>query len=244
MQACAIIERMVHTSDSAAEHRLEFSRRLKQAIQDAGWKRHGSATRLASLCKVTPKAAGKWLNADSMPEHDKMVVIAQELRVRAEWLEYGIGAVRNDAPMESSNVTPVHFTKEEKGYPVISWVQAGEWGEAVDLFPPGFAEEWERTDCNVGDSSFWLKVKGDSMTSPSGLSIPDGYLILVDPDTAPENGSLVVAKLDDSDEATFKKLVIDAGHHYLKPLNPSYRTIEINGNCRIVGVVREVKLKM
>jgi SOS-response transcriptional repressor LexA len=54
----------------------------------------------------------------------------------------------------------------------------------------------------------------------------------------------VIAKLTDSDEVTFKKLVIDAGQKYLKPLNPNYRTIEINGNCRIVGVVKEAKIKL
>lgn len=50
--------------------------------------------------------------------------------------------------------------------------------------------------------------------------------------------------LSDTNEATFKKLVIDAGRKYLKPLNPNYRTIEINGNCEIVGVVRQIKLNL
>jgi SOS-response transcriptional repressor LexA len=43
--------------------------------------------------------------------------------------------------------------------------------------------------------------------------------------------------LTDANEATFKKLVIDAGKTYLKPLNPQYPLIPINGNCRIIGVV-------
>ncbi|MEG2269219.1 MAG: S24 family peptidase, partial [Acinetobacter sp.] len=52
-----------------------------------------------------------------------------------------------------------------------------------------------------------------------------------------KNGNLVVAKLTDANEATFKKLVIDGGSMYLKPLNPQYPLIPINGNCRIIGVV-------
>lgn len=55
--------------------------------------------------------------------------------------------------------------------------------------------------------------------------------------------AVVVAKLIDADMATFKKLVIDAGKRYLKPLNPNYRTIEVNGNCQIIGVIREAKIK-
>jgi len=75
------------------------------------------------------------------------------------------------------------------------------------------------------------------MTSPVGMSIPEGMYVLVDTGKEPINGSLVVAKLTDANEATFKKLVIDAGKTYLKPLNPQYPLIPINGNCRIIGVV-------
>lgn len=142
-----------------------------------------------------------------------------------------------------SNVEPA---PEQKGYrtaPVISWVQAGEWSEAVDVHEPGYGDGYEAVPSGSGPHVFWLRVIGDSMTAPSGTSIPEGHLILVDPDVEAMNGSLVVAKLVDSQEVTFKKLVIDAGQKYLKPLNPDYKTISINGNCRIVGVVIEAKIK-
>ncbi|EEM0128100.1 LexA family transcriptional repressor, partial [Salmonella enterica] len=37
-------------------------------------------------------------------------------------------------------------------------------------------------------------------------------------------------------------LVMDAGRKFLKPLNPQYPMIEINGNCKIIGVVVDAKL--
>lgn len=80
------------------------------------------------------------------------------------------------------------------------------------------------------------------MTAPSGLSIPEGTVILVDPEVEAVSGKLVVAKLESENEATFKKYVVDAGHRYLKPLNPQYSMIPINGNCRIVGVVVDAKI--
>ena len=43
-----------------------------------------------------------------------------------------------------------------------------------------------------------------------------------------------------SAEATLKKFVIDGPIKYLVPLNPNYRVLEVNGNCKIVGVVRQV----
>ncbi|EEP0472673.1 LexA family transcriptional repressor, partial [Salmonella enterica] len=103
-------------------------------------------------------------------------------------------------------------------------------------------ENWHDTTVDCSEDSFWLDVQGDSMTAPAGLSIPEGMIILVDPEVEPRNGKLVVAKLEGENEATFKKLVMDAGRKFLKPLNPQYPMIEINGNCKIIGVVVDAKL--
>lgn len=82
------------------------------------------------------------------------------------------------------------------------------------------------------------------MTNPNGTpSIPDGSLVVVDPDfggASEANGRIIVAQLDGSNEATLKKFVIDDPFRYLVPLNPSYKMLEVNGNCRIVGVVKQV----
>lgn len=127
-------------------------------------------------------------------------------------------------------------------YPVISWVSAGQWMEAVEPYDRKSVDRWYDTTVVCSEDSFWLDVKGDSMTSPVGLSIPEGAAILIDPEVEPINGKLVVAKLEGDNEATFKKLVIDAGRRFLKPLNPQYPMLEINGNCKIIGVVVDAKI--
>ncbi len=81
------------------------------------------------------------------------------------------------------------------------------------------------------------------MTSPVGTSIAQGSLILVDTEVEAAPGKLVVAKLPDSNEATFKKLVSDGGKLFLKPLNPAYRIEEFTEECRIVGVVVQATQK-
>ena len=127
--------------------------------------------------------------------------------------------------------------------PLISWVQAGAWEEVIDNFHPGDAEDWIDTTANVSSQSFALRIKGDSMTNPHGTpSIPEGSMVVVDPNAHCDNGNIVVARLEDSMEATIKKLVIDGGQRYLKPLNPAYPTIAINGNCHIIG--RAVRLEL
>jgi len=123
--------------------------------------------------------------------------------------------------------------------PVISFVQAGMWSECIDTFAPNSADDWLPCPSKHGDHTFALRVQGDSMTCPypSSRSYPDGSIIFVDPDAAISNGDRIVAKLTDLNEATFKVYVEESGLKFLKPLNPQYPNININGNCHIVGKV-------
>ncbi len=124
--------------------------------------------------------------------------------------------------------------------PLISWVAAGNWGEAVDSYQPGDGEDWVETTKRVGHSAFALRVKGDSMEP----TCPNGSVIIVDPERDATNGALVVVRLDDDVEATFKKLMIEGGRRYLAPLNPRYPVLEVSGPATICGVVRQVLIDL
>jgi len=167
--------------------------------------------------------------------------IAKACGVSALWLEKGSGEMLAN-PGEPSNVSPVE--QPSFRYPVISWVAAGAWAEAVEPFPPGFSDRYELSDYDSKGVAFWLEVKGDSMTSPVGTSITEGMMILVDTEADAISGKLVVAKLADSNEATFKKLVEDGGRRFLKPLNPAYPVEVCAEGCRIVGVVVRAMMKL
>ncbi|QLO85828.1 LexA family transcriptional regulator [Citrobacter sp. RHBSTW-00944] len=144
--------------------------------------------------------------------------------------------------VNESNVTYRGVNDVRGSFPVISWVSAGQWMEAVEPYHRRAIDRWYDTTVECSEDSFWLDVRGDSMTAPVGLSLPEGAAILIDPEVEPINGKLVVAKLEGDNEVTFKKLVIDAGRRFLKPLNPQYPMIEINGNCKIIGVVVDAKI--
>lgn len=110
--------------------------------------------------------------------------------------------------------------------PLISWVQAGMWNESVDVYEPGYAERWLPILKTNSDHTFALRVVGDSMTSRFGKSYPDGCIIFVDPDNrTPSNGDRIVAKLEGSDEVTFKVFTQDAGRVWLRPLNDMHPPI-------------------
>lgn len=134
--------------------------------------------------------------------------------------------------------------KRGNEYPVLSSVQAGSWREAIEPYSIKDVDLWLESNAHIQGEAFWLLVEGDSMTSPVGLSIPEGTYVLFDTGREPVNGSLVIAKLSESNEATFKKLIIDGGQKYLKGLNPQWPLVPVNGNCRIIGVAVETKLRL
>jgi len=237
--------------------RSAFVSRLKKALSHAGIPEWGAGARLAEMTGKTAKAASKWWNEESMPGRANMVAIASELGVRVEWLQYGEGemlpgtdskSLTSQEGLEAANIaghgddrSNVTLGPETKGLiPLISWVQAGSWCEVVDLYEVGDAEDWLPCPANHGPRCFALRVRGESMYDPHGRrSFREGDIVYVDPDRQHENGSLVIAKLSDSQEATFKQIVIEDEKRYLKALNPSWpeRMMSINGSCHIVGVV-------
>lgn len=216
---------------------------MKQRWQDlakARMKEIGmTQEQLAEALGVTQGGLGHWLNGR---REARLEVIAKIFNI----LNMPGFVVNADGSISDNKADHnVHFRgkHEPKGsFPVISWVSAGAWMEAVEPYHRRAIDRWFETTVDCSEDAFWLDVKGDSMTSPVGLSIPEGMVILVDPEVEPINGKLVVAKLDGDNEATFKKLVVDAGQQFLKPLNPQYPMIPINGNCRIIGVVVDAKI--
>ncbi|VVO32717.1 putative HTH-type transcriptional regulator [Pseudomonas fluorescens] len=210
---------------------MDRHERIARAIALSG-KKKGE---IASLCGVANSAVTQWISGESKSlRPENLYALAKATGFRAEWLAIGEG---EETELSDSNVKDIRQPVESFRYPVISWVAAGAWAEAIEPFPPGFSDRYELSDYNSKGPAFWLEVKGDSMTSPVGTSITEGTLILVDTEADVQSGKLVVAKLADSDQATFKKLVDDGGRRYLKPLNPAYPTEMCAENCRIVGVV-------
>jgi SOS-response transcriptional repressor LexA len=187
---------------------------------------------------ISQLETGKNLQSAYLPK------IAHACGVSAIWLSDGIGAMVIDDGDQESNVKLAAQPKMSYRYPVISWVSAGAWSEAVQPYPDGFSDRYEISDYDSKGAAFWLEVKGDSMTAPSGVSVPEGMMILVDTEVEAQPGKLVVAKLPASNEATFKKLVEDSGKRYLKPLNPEYKMVECDEDCRIIGVAVRVMGKL
>lgn len=73
----------------------DFSKRLRQALRDAGVD-VDSPTRLALEfnlhhhgAPVTAQAVRKWLGGSAIPAHDRLLTLADWLSVSSEWLRFG-----------------------------------------------------------------------------------------------------------------------------------------------------------
>lgn len=189
----------------------------------------------------TPVAVGYWERGVNYPNGTNLLLLAEILKTTPQWLVSGQGPKHVDQQLGNTGAGPAIHGK----YPLISSVQAGRWTDIVDNFSPGDAEDWIESTARLSKFAFALRVEGDSMVGPPGTkSVPEGSIIIVDPQIEPQNGSFVVAKLPGEDKAVFKKFVKDGPRCYLMPLNQAYRPIEIEDGCIIVGVVKRAELEL
>lgn len=203
---------------------------------------------IEGLKASSQSAASHYLTGRNALNAEAAAVFSRYLQVPVEKfsprLAREIAALANSVSPEGSNLASASQPhREEKEYPLISWVAAGLWAEACDHLSPGDAEGWLKSHENAGPRGYWLEVKGHSMVDPQGEGFQPGTLILVRPeDFDLVSGKLYIAKLIGSGETTFKQYIRDAGVGYLRPLNPSFRTIQITEDVEIIGRVIDAKL--
>lgn len=186
-----------------------------------------SGKEMAAHCGITPGGVSSWFSTGRISK-EKLAMVAELLKVTTDELISGFDN------QQHGNVDAARaFTGD---IPVISWVQAGDWSEAAELFQPSDAERYLPIFRGHSSNTFALRVRGDSMTSPHGKSYPQGSYIIVDPaKLSPSNGDRIIAKLNGSDEVTFKVYKDEDGRKWLSPLNSGH--LPITEPFKVVGTV-------
>lgn len=208
--------------------------RLREALERSAYTQEG----LANAIGLSKQSVGKWFRTGQV-SLENIANAAGKLGVSVDWLLGGEGyaskvpsngklARDKEGSYNVSEGPPI-----QGRVPEISWVQAGEPEEAIDLYHPGDGESWVPTTVQVRHHTYALRVENDSMMP----RFPPGYRIVVEPEMDAENGDFVIAK-DPEGNATFKQLVKEGGDWYLKPLNPQYPVKPLDGWV-VIGVVRE-----
>ena len=218
-----------------------FRVRLLKALRDMGVPEHGQGVWLSKAMKVTPKAAGKWINGDSLPDQSKWGDLANNLgksksyfyqdRVEESPVSYQIGGF---------NGVGGNSNKLIRTIPLISWVTAGAWDDPIDNHSVGDAEAWLPCplECRP-EATFALRVMGESMDSGAVDGYRDGEIIFVDgSQVEPKHNADVIVKNGDG-KVTFKRLIYSGDVWYLKPLNPNWpeKIIELDKHATLVGRV-------
>ena len=119
--------------------------------------------------------------------------------------------------------------------PIIPWEQLGQ-DSAIDLTARGLEVISAPFQCS--DQAYALTVRGDSMAGSPGseYSFPEGAIIIVEPNLESRHKNLVIARLEGSKTATFKRLNLEDGG-FLQPLNSQYPTQPITDQMTVCGVV-------
>jgi len=207
---------------------MERHERIAKAISVSGLKKG----EVASACGVANSAITQWITGESKSlKPENLYALAKATGFNAMWIAIGEGPERPDEGSTSGKKSANLYT-----YPVLSWTQIESWSTTKE-FPTDLVGRFEVSNYESQGNAFWTEVKGDSMKSPTGLSISEGTMILVDPDADPADEDLIIALLPGSAGPTFRQLIEDSGQQFLKPLNPNYPLMKLDEDCKIVGVI-------
>jgi SOS-response transcriptional repressor LexA len=178
---------------------------------------------------------GHWLNKRREPGVTEMNKVLKALGM--DFLEVALVIREPQADADDEMPLAQKYNPYFR-YPVSDWRVSSEVRESATAYATTQDKRrFELTDYHARGPAFWLIVAGNAMTAPSGPSIAEGMLILVDPAVEAVPGKLVIAQWQDSDEAIFRQLIEEGGQRYLMPLNPTWPKALFTDECRIIGVV-------
>lgn len=207
---------------------------------------------IARALGIKPQAVQKWEAGLTAPRRSKLKTLSAALSTSIAELIKGTELEEfpesgSQSASNTSKVFPLRRTrgdapKTESGFlPLISWVQAVEWGPTMGNFKPEEAGDWIRCPFDHGPAAFILEVAGESNYDPTGpKSYAPGDFIAVDPAREANNRSMVVVRIDGEERAQLKQMLTDeSGLRLLRALNPHWpgNPVPLPSGARIIGVV-------
>lgn len=170
--------------------------------------------------------------------------LAEVLKTNPEWLETGRGdmnsVIATINPSGEINAPAIDIVS--KKIPLLSHTQAALWPHSLNT-----VELYVETSARVSARAFAVIASGESMVNASSsILIPSGATVVFDNnfDESDINGKIVAAVVDGTSEITIKKFVQDGPIKMLMSLNPMYPPVQINNNCKIVGIAKQVIINL
>ena len=190
--------------------------------------------RVSKETGIAPSTFSDWKNGRSTPKADKLRRIADHFGISIDSL-YG------SEMGEKTDLSTYLNVRARKMIPVLGEIRAG---------APILTEEsilgHEFADIENTEEYFYLKIRGDSMKD---AGIIEDSLVLFHKQDFAEDGD-IIACLVGGNSATIKRFRQIRKQILLVPENDNYDPILLttkdfeSGEARILGVAREVKIKL
>jgi len=180
--------------------------------------------KLADNAGVSSTSIVYWERNETEPKSKNLSSLARALDCAPDYIMFG-----------ATSGGGVSFAPLHARVPLIGWEDLTQRG-AMDTES---VKDWVYCPISCSKETFALTVSGDAMVSPNAdsKSYPSGVIIFVDPTADTYNGCRVLARIGLSGQVTFREYLQDSGVSYLKPINPQYPTLVMDGETDILGVV-------
>lgn len=159
----------------------------------------------------------------------------ESLSPLAKFFSISISQLIGDEPLPSDRIPGEHNPGviAWSSVPILSWDLAALWPACkIDLKKDQWSN-WVTTDREITPNTFAVRVEGQSMLPRFAANT----VLVIEPSIEAKDGDFVVVHLEKQSKATFKQFLIDGPDRYLRPLNPEFKTIELNREYRMVGVL-------
>lgn len=203
-----------------------FPKRVAAARQSIGL----TQAQLAKVVGVVQRQIAAYEGAEAKPREKILINLAAALGTTVSWLTTGQG--------EGPNTSHIKRTVTVREVPLLSHIQVMGVGFDFDEFiKSSSASDFIPAPPSAGEYSFAVEVIGESMTSNTGVSFPEGTIVIIDPEDMPENGDFGLFSHLRDNEITFRQYIIDQGKEYLRPLNPHFPIVTMGHDIAPIGKI-------
>lgn len=223
---------------------MSLGKRLDQCINALDLNQR----KFADLCGwEKPARISHYINNRTTPGLEEIEIMANVLKCSPVWLAFG--EIISEPPSYlGMNAIPLGKV------PVISWSTVKEWNQSYDInkllslhsFQAAGKSSAGQSLLNIefisvhkkNEKMFALKLKNDSMTSPTAgqRSFLENEIIFVDPLEEYKVNDYVIALQEGSNEAIFKQYIKNGNQKLLRSLG-NYPPIPFDETITICGVV-------
>lgn len=214
-------------------------RKYREAL---GW----SQPKLAKICQWEGYSRiSNYEQGIREPKQSDIEIIANALGIHPGVLVYGDSFSPSESvKLNATSKIPAKKTSVIK-VPVIDWTLALQGKNVFNILKKEAAKVepiYFPAKPGIGKNLLALQIKGkelDAMISPSSIekSFRPGEKIIYDVDAKVSPNKFVIASVPGEQSAIFRQYIVQDGIAFLKPLNPSYKMIEMTPSIKILGVV-------